>query len=183
MILVCNFMHQPLSTLRNSLFLKVFLVSYRTIRLEICFSSWVRISSQDRLAFTPIFPFSFSVSKWNFLSCRGKERIEKNLTLFKPKQFLKFYQCYCRLGTLLGLFYWRRLDMGYVVTLTFVFLPTAPLASWWGCHITVVCVGFLSPLFLKRFQLKCFQIKSSDLWPFIPNRCLSFLVLLFSSAN
>ena len=31
--------------------------------------------------------------------------------------------------------------------------------------------------------LKVFQIKPSHLWLFVPNSCLSFVVLLFSSAN
>ena len=34
-----------------------------------------------------------------------------------------------------------------VVTLTYVFLPRAPLPSWWGCHISVACGGFFIPTF------------------------------------
>ena len=43
---------------------------------------------------------------------------------------------------------------------------------------------FFIPTFPEEISvLNVFEIKSSHLWPFIPNSCLSFLVLLFSSAN
>ena len=71
-----------------------------------------------------------------------------------------------------------------VVTPTYVFLPRAPFASWWGSHISVACVGFFIPIFPEEISvLNVFQIKPSNLWPFIPNSCLLFVVLRFSSAN
>ena len=55
---------------------------------------------------------------------------------------------------LLGFFHWRRLDMGYVVTFTlFFFREHAPLASWWGCHISVACGGFFSPTFPEEISM------------------------------
>ena len=66
--------------------------------------------------------------------------------------------------------------MGYIVTPTIVFLPIAPLASWWDCHIAVACGGFFIPTFPEDISvLNVFQIKSSHLWPFIPNGCLRSL--------
>ena len=85
---------------------------------------------------------------------------------------------------MLGLFHWRLLDMGYVVTPTIVFLPIAPLAFWCSYHIAVACGGFFIPTFPEDISvLNVFQIKSSHLWSFIPNGCFSFVVLLFSSGN
>ena len=49
-----------------------------------------------------------------------------------------------------------------------------------GCHISVAYGGFFIPTFPEKVGIK---IKPSHLWPYIPNSFLSFVALLFSSAN
>ena len=63
--------------------------------------------------------------------------------------------------------------MGYVVTLSYVFLPRAPLASWWGWLVA----DFLSPPYptFKRFSNK--TVTAVAIYPkqlFIA-RCPTFL--------
>ena len=55
-----------------------------------------------------------------------------------------------------------------------------------GLPISVACGGFFIPTlsFPEEISvLNVFQMKPSQLRPFIPNGCLSFIVLLFSSGN
>ena len=47
--------------------------------------------------------------------------------------------------------------MGYVVTFTFAFHPRAPLASWWGCHISVAFGGFFFPTFPEEISINVFK--------------------------
>jgi len=59
---------------------------------------------------------------------------------------------------LLGLFYWRWLDMGYVVTFTLFFVrERAPLVSWWGCHISMACGGFFFPTLPEEISINVFK--------------------------
>ena len=95
----------------------------------------------------------------------------------------------------------RGVTKSYVICYTRLFLRSSSSCDSHRLpsHLPADCISirlFVFNLFLlsvwrifyphlswRDFSFKCFQIKPSHLWPFIPNSCLSFVFLLFSSVN
>ena len=77
--------------------------------------------------------------------------------VFNKISLLQFYRSSCRPGTLLRLFSLTSVRHGLRRHFYVCFHPRAPLASWWGCHISVACGGFFFPTFPEEISINVFK--------------------------